>query len=268
MSPLTPDALDSLRPRTCAIGLLEVPVEEYTRDPLVPRFAIFRSGFLIGPRLVVTNGHVVARVSAERQKRALPESRRYVSFHVPHGDGFEQSFHEFDKAAVIVEGPRLATPGRLDLGLISFKAEPHQRMHGMTPVTVYEQFDARVGDPVAVYGYPLGTDLLTAGDMAIIYRFGPVLQQGYISAIAPYEHSPRVDRLLLDVRTTNGMSGSPIFDPQTGCVLGIHQAGIGSTVAFGIPLDTRTVAQLVTTHAAAPDDGGYEGKMSADVRPT
>src|SRR5947209_2605462 len=99
MSVVTPAALDNLRLRTCAIGLLEVSVEEYTRDPRAPRFAVFGTGFLIGPHLVLTNGHVVARVNQEREKRALPKSRRYVAFLAPQGDGFEQSFHEFDKAS-------------------------------------------------------------------------------------------------------------------------------------------------------------------------
>jgi hypothetical protein len=38
------------------------------------------------------------------------------------------------------------------------------------------------------------------------------------------------------------MSGALIFRPESGEVIGVHDAGIEATMAFGIPLTSKTVA--------------------------
>jgi S1-C subfamily serine protease len=68
------------------------------------------------------------------------------------------------------------------------------------------------------------------------FRWGPVVQQGYISAISPFDSSEIPEEILLDVRTAKGMSGAPVFRPHNGEVIGIHYAVIEATTAFGIPL--------------------------------
>ena len=69
-----------------------------------------------------------------------------------------------------------------------------------------------------------------------IYRWGPVFQQGSISAISPFDGTLEPDEILLDVRTAGGMSGAPIFRPSNAEVIGIHYAGWEATTALGIPL--------------------------------
>jgi hypothetical protein len=41
------------------------------------------------------------------------------------------------------------------------------------------------------------------------------------------------------------MSGSPVFRPEDGVVVGIHDAGREHVTAFAFPLDQRTVAELL-----------------------
>lgn len=96
----------------------------------------------------------------------------------------------------------------------------------------------RVSEEIGVCGYPYGTQLL-AGVHS--YRWGPVVQQGHISAVSPFDTTGKPDDILLDVRTAGGMSGAPVFRPRTGQVIGVHYAGIEATTAFGVPLNQRTV---------------------------
>lgn len=118
-----------------------------------------------------------------------------------------------------------------------------------------------------MYGYAFGEALLKreVGEREKIYRFGPILQQGFISGIAPFDHAPNIDRLLLDVRTTKGMSGSPVFDPRTGRVHALHTSGIEDTVAFGIPISSDIVIRLVeiSEQSSSGDQGTTELKHVA-----
>jgi len=182
-------AFADLRRRTCAIGALKVSVEEYVEDPAEPKFKIFGTGFLIGPLLVMTNRHVLSNLTTFIEKQSLPKNRRHVAFLRPEGFDVAQSFHEFEKMAMFTE------PQDFDVGLISFRATPDDPIRAITPVKVPESFACEVGDPVGVYGYAFGEGLLKreVGEREKIYRFGPVLQQGYISGIAPFDHAQHID---------------------------------------------------------------------------
>jgi len=238
------EVLEAMRLRTCAIGVLKAPVDEVVRDPGVPLFKIFGTGFLIGELTALTNRHVLANVAAYIEKEALPKERRYVAFLRPNESGIAQTFHEIEKMGMITE------PKTLDVGLVSFRASQEDAIRSLSPVTVPETFSGEVGDPVAVYGYAFCENLLKRelGETERTYRFGPILQHGYISAISPFEHAPVVDRVLLDVRTARGMSGSPVFNPRTGSVFAIHSGGIEDTVAFAIPISSQFISECLGIH--------------------
>lgn len=265
MSLINRDAFAALRRQTCAIGVLKVSVEEYVKDPQEPKFKIFGTGFLIGPLLVMTNRHVIQNLTAFLEKESLPKNRRHVAFLRPDGLAVQQSFHEFEKMAMLTE------PRDFDVGLISFRATSDDPICSVKPVEVAETFACEVGDPVGVYGYAFGEILLKreVGERERLYRFGPILQQGYISGIAPFDHAQHIERLLLDVRTAKGMSGSPVFDPRTGRVHALHSSGIEDTVAFAIPISSNIVSRLVEmAEGSSPgDQGTSELKSVARVMP-
>lgn len=256
MTLIDKDAFAVLRRQTCAIGVLKASVEEYVKDPAEPKFKIFGTGFLIGPLLVMTNRHVLRNLTAFLEKESLPKNRRHVAFLRPEGSDAAQSFHEFEKMAMLTE------PHDFDVGLISFRATADDPIRTVTPVKVPESFTCEVGDPIGVYGYAFGEGLLKreVGERERIYRFGPILQQGYVSGIAPFDHAQHIDRLLLDVRTAKGMSGSPVFDPRTGLVHALHTSGVEDTVAFGIPISSEIVSRLVQiSEQSSPGDQGTTG---------
>ena len=246
------EALSAMRLRTCAIGVLKSTVNDVVSDPAKPQFKILGTGFLVGPMTVLTNRHVVANVTTYLEKESLPKNRRYVAFIRPELSGIAQTFHEVEKMLMIT------MPKMFDVGLVSFRANPDDAIRTLSPVEVPEHFVSEVGDAVAVYGYAFGENLLKQ-DLDTperTYRFGPILQQGHISAISPFEHAPVVNRVLLDVRTARGMSGAPVFNPYTGSVIAVHNSGIEDTVAFAIPLSTQLIADLLAIPPGSPGDQG------------
>jgi hypothetical protein len=244
-------ALAALRLQTCAIGTLKVSVDQFVSKLDSPQFKIFGTGFVVGPRLVMTNRRVLKTLEAYVDARAIPKHWRHVAFLRPDGEGVAQSFHQFDKIALLTE------PREFDVGLISFRATGDDPINTRTPVQTEEHFAAEIGDLISVCGYAFGETLLKRDTHERIYRFGPVLQTGFISAIAPYDHSQVVDRLLLDVRTARGMSGAPVLHHASGSVIAMHSAGIEDTVAFAIPINTDMLNIFVKmAEQSSPGDRG------------
>lgn len=250
--------LAEMRLRTCAVGVLRVPTDEFLRDPGVPSFKILGTGFMVGPATIVTNRHVLMQIDSYVVRENLSKDRRFLAFLRPDGQRIAQSFHQIERIWLLKE------PVSLDIGFATFHAESADATRYITPVQIPSAFTGEVGDPVAVFGYAFAENLLRreAGDQDRIYRFGPILQQGYISAISPYEHAPITDRLLLDVRTARGMSGAPVFDPHSGAVVAIHSSGIDDTVAFGIPICAPLIADLLAVCPGLVPGGNVSGSSS------
>jgi hypothetical protein len=81
-----------------------------------------------------------------------------------------------------------------------------------------------------------------------MYRVGPLLQQGFVSAISPYETSKKLNRLLLDVRSSPPMNGAPVVDTSTGVAIGMLYDTMERVSARAVPLDGPTLRSLLTSH--------------------
>ena len=134
-----------------------------------------------------------------------------------------------------------------DIGFIGFS--PHKTTDDYKkqcrPVVFDDLQKVNIGDPVAMWGYPNGTALLLPSfkydPSEKLTRVGPVLQQGFISGGTPFEVEPGTNEFLLDIRTFNGMSGSPVFNPNTGKVIGVHYKGNKSTTSVAFALSDRDI---------------------------
>ena len=169
-----------------------------------PSFRFLGTGFVVGGgNRVVTNAHVVAAMpegSEEKLVIALPGSGRVVARPVR---------------------PVASDPDH-DLAVLGFDGPP------MPALTLGDSNAVRDGQDVAMTGFPLG------GSIGIV----PVTHKGIISALTPVGQplstarqldSKTVRRLSvgnyqvlqLDIVSYPGNSGSPLYDPETGEVLGI-----------------------------------------------
>lgn len=185
-------------------SVVAVGTFERTRSP---QFAYLGTGFVVEDgTLVVTNAHVVP---------GPPDPNRFeqLGVLVPQPGGAAATFRE---ARQVTSDP--AT----DLALLRIGGAP------LPALRIGDSGAAREGQNVLITGFPIGAAL---GPFAATHR-------GMIAAIAPIaipqsrsvELNPKVVRRLnsgafdifqLDATAYPGSSGSPVYDPDTGLVVGV-----------------------------------------------
>ena len=178
-----------------------------------PRFALRGTGFVVGQEqasmgnLVITNAHVLAQ-PAELD----PEAALVVQIRVRQGEW------QMRLATVVeVDKPH-------DLALLRFEGP------AVSALTVGDSDQVREGQAVAFMGFPIGGAL----------GFSPVTHRGMVSSIAvaalPAPSASQLnDKSIRTLRAAGdnfnifqldgtaypGNSGGPLFDPDTGHVLGV-----------------------------------------------
>lgn len=99
---------------------------------------------------------------------------------------------------------------------------------GLPALAIQDSFYYEEGLEVATAGYPMGTDALTAP--GYLHQITPTLQRGIISAVLPFEcNSPHA--FAINIMTQGGASGSPVFLPNKGRIIGILYAGLNDDVS-------------------------------------
>ncbi|MEK8049058.1 serine protease [Ideonella sp. DXS22W] len=185
-----------------------------TFDPLAsPRFAFRGTGFVIGDgQLLVTNAHV------------LPEPGATTS---PTAD---------TRLAIQVGRVRLESDGQYDIRTLTLLGidRDHDlallRISGaaLPPLVLAESDSAREGQAIGLMGFPIGG----------VLGFSPVTHRGIVASITPIVLPPAnarqldaaavarmrrgaFDILQLDAIAYPGNSGGPVFDADTGQVVGV-----------------------------------------------
>lgn len=193
-----PDTIEKIRPSIVGVGTFQ-----YTRRPQ----SNFRgTGFVVGDgRHILTNAHVVP-------KRADldHENREYLAIFT--GRGTRALTHRVKE---------IARDEEHDISVLELK-------EGQLPAMDMSASDsAREGEEYAFTGFPIGT----------VIGLYPVTARGIISAITPIiepvyssrQLNPALIRRLkdpygvlqLDATAYPGNSGSPVYHPETGKVIGI-----------------------------------------------
>ena len=94
---------------------------------------------------------------------------------------------------------------------------------GLPIMEIKSELDLNEGEIIAVSGFPMGEEVLIAPGW--LHQISPTLQTGVVSAILPIPcKSPHA--FLIDVMCKGGSSGSPIFNIESGDVLGMVYAGL------------------------------------------
>jgi S1-C subfamily serine protease len=172
-----------------------------------PPFAFRATGFAVGDgTTIATNAHALPAVVDLARNEVLA-----VLVHTPG-----------ERNVRIREVRRLAVDPGSDLALLALDGEP------LVPLPIRDSDAVREGQEVLITGYPIG---------AVLGPF-PVTHRGMVSAVTPIaipqgraaELDPALVHRLstgafpvfqLDATAYPGNSGSPIYDPATGEVLGI-----------------------------------------------
>jgi S1-C subfamily serine protease len=195
-----PEALATIKPSVVAVG---------TYDALTnPRFSFRGTGFIVGDgRLLATNAHVLPEETALRRRLVLQIA----------GNRSAGGEHAPETRQLMV----LAVDPVHDLALLQISGEP-------LPAATLAAEGAREGQAVAFTGFPIGG----------LLGFSPVTHRAGISSITPIALPPPNARQLdaaavarlrqgpfdiyqLDGTAYPGNSGGPLFDAETGQVIGV-----------------------------------------------
>jgi len=208
-----------------------VPQEDFLKSNIQKNFMkIFGTGFIVRKNLVITNRHVIKKLNDVMSQERIPITQRFMQFIYP---------KETDKGpqiclANIIGVLEVGNPG-IDAAFLEFEFNK-ATFEPCKPLPIIERaISVKIGQQVGVMGYAGGTGLLTDRHENI-YRFGPIMHMGIISAIAPYEGRIPT-HFLMDIRSDDGMSGSPVFDIESGKVLGILTKGRRNLLEIAIPID-------------------------------
>jgi S1-C subfamily serine protease len=187
------------RARNLAVAMIWVEFDDGTVETGTA-FAVTRDGVLI------TNRHVLVGADGTRRARRLAV--------------------QFSNSAQVWRAAALGTSRDADLAALRV-----QGVVGAVPtIPLPERVDTRPGDPVAVIGFPLGTDLpmRAQGEQNLVRT---TLTAGTVSKALQ-------DLLQIDGYGAPGASGSPIFD-ASGALLGVlygGEPGSNGRIVYAVPV--------------------------------
>lgn len=194
-----PSAIAKVKPSVVIVGIY--------KSTNTPRFSLRGTGFIVGNgNLVITNAHVLQQPAKEDVEAALV-------VHVKVGKNDWQM-----RSAAVVDVDKVH-----DLALLRFEGP------SAPALSVRDSGSVQEGQAVAFMGFPIGGAL----------GFSPVTHRGMISsitaaalptptaqqlnskAIRSLRGEASFDIFQLDGTAYPGNSGGPLFDPDTGDVLGV-----------------------------------------------
>lgn len=206
MSPSMSTAADTLpsliakfKPSVLAVG--------FYKETQSPRFGFSGTGFIVGDgNLLVTNAHVIARATKDDSGAGS------LVVYTPGASGLDSM-----RSLEVIEVDKAH-----DLVLLRFEGS------ALPVLTLDPAQAAREGQAVAFIGFPLGSNL----------GLSPVTHRGIVSAITsvalPSPSARQLDSraikalkdgafdlLQLDATAYPGNSGGPVFDAETGAVVGV-----------------------------------------------
>lgn len=188
--------IERIKPGVVAVGTVQ-----QTR---APPSLFLGSGFVIGNgRYVATNAHVLP---------ALLNSEKQETLAVFAGRGSQSEVRSAKKVAVDSEH---------DLAILEISGAP------LTPLVLAEGANIREGAELAFTGYPIGVvlGLYASTHRATLASITPIViprpQAGMLDAKAINRMRKPYDVYQLDAVAYPGNSGSPLYEVETGSVIGI-----------------------------------------------
>jgi S1-C subfamily serine protease len=254
------DVIRRVRLATCAVHrfdqkFTDIVAGKAVGDPVHRMTSVRATAFLVRDTVLLTNRHVVLEIAREHVQSGNHD-HWCVEFLYPQADGkgWHQTFRKITAMFALIDP---AGSDTLDVGMLTI-----DQMKDVAPAELGSLDDVVTGTDVAICGYPLGDELLIKNGL---FRFGPVVHAGIISAVAPYDiEKPRsLTAFLTNISTAPGMSGSPVFLADTGRVVGLHYAGVEGVLGCEVPVDEDRVVGWIRTF----EEGLVKWKEKGDRDP-
>jgi S1-C subfamily serine protease len=203
---------------------------------------IIGTGFIVdSDGLIATNAHVVNAIRSIKRPPGLPGHLplcHVLFFKSLREEGVGMLnmsiagialIDQFDASGVYY-GPKQGP----DIAFVKVKFK------GLPALAINTSLQIEEGMSVATAGYPMGNAPLTAPGW--VHQITPTLQEGIVSAVQPFScRSPH--GYAVNVMIQGGASGSPLFLPDTGEVVGVMYASLVDVEA--LKLKTANAEQVV-----------------------
>lgn len=209
-----------------------------------PRFKFFGTGFVVDNGLrVVTNAHVASKVDTSTANGPM------LAVQVASALG-EWSL----RPAKVLE-----THAQHDLALLQFEGPPAK-----ATLLVAASHGIQEGDDLAFMGFPIGgllgysgvTHRATVSSITTMALPSPTDQQLSGRAIRSLRLDP-IQIFQLDATAYPGNSGGPLFDPQTGAVVGVlnmvlikstRESALSQPSGISYAIPSRYVLEMIARH--------------------
>jgi hypothetical protein len=220
------ESYEKIKPTIIAFTPKFHPV--YNKNEPMPEFLpILGTGFIIDDGIVVTNDHVVKAIPRLPKPQDCPPDICPVNcllWHFIPNRGL--AIIPIEVLGVfgishMEQGKNYYGPPKPDVAFV------HIKMKKLPKANVkYDLKEIKEGRNVATAGFPMGTETLTAP--GYLHQLTPTLQKGIISAILPFQcEMPHA--LMINVMVQGGASGSPVFLPESGDVIGVLYGSLEDT---------------------------------------
>jgi len=194
-------------------------------DEPMPMPPVLGTGFVVHESgLVATNRHVTRALAASPRPPQHVEGDVFAVAHLFRREGTGTLRVPLDIVGIVepiqfdAPSPYYGPPFGPDLAFVQVAAR------NLPAVTLLDGPLPPEGTEVAVAGFPLGHHAMaTAGR---VEHMGPALQRGIVSAHLPFVGNTEPEYFKIDVLAQGGASGSPVFIPESGEVIGILYAGM------------------------------------------
>ncbi|MCL4538474.1 MAG: serine protease [Bacteroidetes bacterium] len=208
---------------------------------------IVGTGFIVGDGLVATNDHVSKALDSLPKPPWAPADEWPVICYM----FLEMGEHDLGLVPLKVIGkfeiasysPEGAWYGEKipDVAFVRVEARELPTAKIQHDLAILQE-----GMDLATAGFPMGRNTLMAP--GYLHQLGPTLQQGILGALLPFART-NPHGFIMNVMVQGGASGSPVFLPETGEVVGIINAGLNepaktaakdrytrpTAVSYGVP---------------------------------
>jgi S1-C subfamily serine protease len=193
-------------------------------DPPPEMMPILGTGFIVDDGLIVTNDHIIQQIDHQPKPPNAPADEWPVMcvmfVELNENDQAMIPLNILGKMVITSHDPQGSWYGQKtpDIGFIRVKAKGLPVLPLNTDWRILQE-----GMQLATAGFPLGRDTLIAP--GYLHHIGPTLKAGVLGALLPFPRT-RPHAFILNVMSQGGQSGSPIFHPETGDVVGILYGGL------------------------------------------